>query len=253
MYVCLIVHIHTCTYMLQAKSVHIPYRNSKLTRLLKDSLGGNCRTVMIANVRYCARGTAGFVNGYMCIVFTLRCVLILFCLGWYTYISHVYIHVYRLNQAWVQQIWCGRGAHNDCRIVYTYHMLDLLIRWSYSVRISIAVRVRQAKPSDVCEMEMWCHYCMSSLSCHPSCLISPFLFTSPTLLFHPFSPSIFSMYMYLSSNIQSVQPHIRRYIQHSQICWQSQTDQDKGKYMYIKCSIICTLMEWPLTLRSTLN
>jgi hypothetical protein len=32
------------------KSIHIPYRDSKLTRLLKDSLGGNCRTVMIANV-----------------------------------------------------------------------------------------------------------------------------------------------------------------------------------------------------------
>lgn len=29
---------------------HVPYRNSKLTRLLKDSLGGNCQTVMIANV-----------------------------------------------------------------------------------------------------------------------------------------------------------------------------------------------------------
>lgn len=27
----------------------VPYRDSKLTRLLKDSLGGNCRTVMIAN------------------------------------------------------------------------------------------------------------------------------------------------------------------------------------------------------------
>ncbi|XP_012933053.1 kinesin-like protein KIF18B isoform X2 [Heterocephalus glaber] len=29
---------------------HVPYRDSKLTRLLKDSLGGNCRTVMIANI-----------------------------------------------------------------------------------------------------------------------------------------------------------------------------------------------------------
>ncbi|XP_061886760.1 kinesin-like protein KIF18A isoform X1 [Entelurus aequoreus] len=32
------------------KKSHIPYRDSKLTRILKDSLGGNCRTVMIANV-----------------------------------------------------------------------------------------------------------------------------------------------------------------------------------------------------------
>ncbi|KAL1130955.1 hypothetical protein AAG570_012196 [Ranatra chinensis] len=29
---------------------HVPYRDSKLTRILKDSLGGNCQTVMVANV-----------------------------------------------------------------------------------------------------------------------------------------------------------------------------------------------------------
>ncbi|NWI22140.1 KI18B protein, partial [Crypturellus soui] len=34
----------------KSKKSHIPYRDSKLTRLLKDSIGGNCRTVMIAAV-----------------------------------------------------------------------------------------------------------------------------------------------------------------------------------------------------------
>ena len=29
---------------------YVPYRDSKLTRLLKDSLGGNCRTVMVTNI-----------------------------------------------------------------------------------------------------------------------------------------------------------------------------------------------------------
>lgn len=36
--------------LVDGKSTHIPYRDSKLTRLLQDSLGGNARTVMIATV-----------------------------------------------------------------------------------------------------------------------------------------------------------------------------------------------------------
>ena len=34
----------------RVRASFVPYRDSKLTRLLKDSFGGNCRTVMISNV-----------------------------------------------------------------------------------------------------------------------------------------------------------------------------------------------------------
>ncbi len=35
---------------MDGKAHHIPYRDSKLTRLLQDSLGGNTKTVMIAAI-----------------------------------------------------------------------------------------------------------------------------------------------------------------------------------------------------------
>eukprot|EP00746_Dinoflagellata_sp_MGD_P163435 gnl/MRDRNA2_/MRDRNA2_91468_c0_seq1.p1 gnl/MRDRNA2_/MRDRNA2_91468_c0~~gnl/MRDRNA2_/MRDRNA2_91468_c0_seq1.p1 ORF type:complete len:785 (+),score=223.52 gnl/MRDRNA2_/MRDRNA2_91468_c0_seq1:99-2453(+) len=35
--------------LVDGKSAHVPYRDSKLTRLLQDSLGGNTKTVMVAN------------------------------------------------------------------------------------------------------------------------------------------------------------------------------------------------------------
>jgi kinesin family protein 3/17 len=36
--------------LVDGKSTHIPYWDSKLTRLLQDSLGGNTKTAMIAAI-----------------------------------------------------------------------------------------------------------------------------------------------------------------------------------------------------------
>ncbi|KAM0945861.1 putative plus-end-directed kinesin ATPase [Dioscorea sansibarensis] len=45
--------LSSCINALVEGKKHIPYRNSKLTQLLKDSLGGPCNTVMIANISPC--------------------------------------------------------------------------------------------------------------------------------------------------------------------------------------------------------
>ncbi|KAK3164719.1 hypothetical protein QOZ80_1AG0023680 [Eleusine coracana subsp. coracana] len=42
--------LSNCINALVEGKKHVPYRNSKLTQLLKDSLGGYCNTVMIANI-----------------------------------------------------------------------------------------------------------------------------------------------------------------------------------------------------------
>ena len=38
---------------------HIPYRDSKLTRFLEDSLGGNCKTTIIATISPALEAFAG--------------------------------------------------------------------------------------------------------------------------------------------------------------------------------------------------
>lgn len=41
---------HVISALTDTKSTYVPYRDSKLTRLLQDSLGGNTKTLMISNV-----------------------------------------------------------------------------------------------------------------------------------------------------------------------------------------------------------
>ena len=51
------------------KHKHIPYRNSKLTRLLQDSLGGNSMTIMIANM---SPAKSNFADSYSTLQFANR-------------------------------------------------------------------------------------------------------------------------------------------------------------------------------------
>lgn len=41
---------HVISALIDVKATYVPYRDSKLTRLLQDSLGGNTKTLMISNV-----------------------------------------------------------------------------------------------------------------------------------------------------------------------------------------------------------
>jgi kinesin family member 6/9 len=42
--------VHVQERAMGVERPHIPYRNSMLTMVLRDSLGGNCKTSMVANV-----------------------------------------------------------------------------------------------------------------------------------------------------------------------------------------------------------
>ena len=43
-----LLQLRNVVQALAEKKTHIPYRNSNLTRVLQDSLGGNCKTTLIA-------------------------------------------------------------------------------------------------------------------------------------------------------------------------------------------------------------
>lgn len=52
-------HVQVIIALAKRDARHVPYRSSKLTHLLKDSLGGNCQTLLIACVWTDVRAPAG--------------------------------------------------------------------------------------------------------------------------------------------------------------------------------------------------
>ncbi|XP_040061456.2 carboxy-terminal kinesin 2 [Ixodes scapularis] len=61
------------TLALSQKAKHVPYRNSKLTFLLMDSLGGNSKTLMLLNVSPCEKNVGETINSLRFATMVTQC------------------------------------------------------------------------------------------------------------------------------------------------------------------------------------
>uniref|UniRef100_A0A4W4GF68 Kinesin-like protein n=1 Tax=Electrophorus electricus TaxID=8005 RepID=A0A4W4GF68_ELEEL len=130
----------------KSKKTHIPYRDSKLTRLLKDSLGGNCRTVMIANVSPSSysyedtHNTLKYANRAKEIKSTLKSNVV-------SLDSHIgqYAVICEKQKAEVRTYDLCLSITPAC-LIYTYsHYLCCVLVMSESLRSAFAVRLQVRK------------------------------------------------------------------------------------------------------------
>ena len=76
------------------KAAHVPFRNSKLTRLLADAIGGNSRACVIATIGPClynaeeTLSTLQFAKRYICRVFSFYQQLLSTCCSFYNSGAH---------------------------------------------------------------------------------------------------------------------------------------------------------------------
>ena len=86
------VAVQVVTALTTAGVKHVPYRDSKLTRLLQDCLGGNCKTTLIATITPVATCYAETLN-------TLKFAKRYYYLWW-----QIYMYTYVCGGLYSQQV-----------------------------------------------------------------------------------------------------------------------------------------------------